>query len=86
MRRLRLVLGTELSAKNKIQAMAPLAVPLLRYRFGIINWCQDELHKLDRKTRKLLAIYGQHHQKADADHSYAPRKLRGKGLIQFEAA
>ena len=38
LRRLRLVLGTELSAKNKIQAIGSLAVPVLRYSFGIVNW------------------------------------------------
>ena len=43
LRRLRLVLGTELSAKNKIQAIGSLAVPVLRYSFGIINWHQEEL-------------------------------------------
>ena len=37
MRRLRLVFGTELSAKNKIQAIGSLAVPVLRYSFGIVN-------------------------------------------------
>ena len=37
LRRLRLVLSTELSAKNKIQAIGSLAVPVLRYSFGIIN-------------------------------------------------
>jgi hypothetical protein len=35
--RLRLVLNTELSAKNKIQATGSLAIPVLRYSFGIIN-------------------------------------------------
>ena len=45
MRRLRLVLGTELSAKNKIQAIGSLAVPVLRYSFGIVNWHQEELKK-----------------------------------------
>jgi len=63
LRRSRLVLGTELSAKNKIQATGSLAVPVLRYIFGIVNWNQEELQKLDRKTRKLLTIYGQHHPK-----------------------
>ena len=53
-RSLILVLGTELSAKNKIQAISSLAVTVLRYSFGIINWLQEELQKLDRKTRKLL--------------------------------
>jgi len=36
-RRLRLVLGTELSEKNKIQAIASLAIPVLRDSFGIIK-------------------------------------------------
>ena len=57
LRRLRLVLSTELSAKIKIQAIGSLTVPVLRYSFGIINWHQEELQKLDRKTRKLLTIH-----------------------------
>ena len=51
LRRLRLVFGTELSAKNKIQAIGSLALQVLRYTFGISNWHQEELQKLDRKTR-----------------------------------
>ena len=38
LKRLILVLGTELSAGNKIQAIGSLAVPVLRYSFGIVNW------------------------------------------------
>ena len=79
--RLRLVLGTELSAKNKIQVIGSV----LRYSFGI-NWHQEELQKLDRKTRKLLTIHGQHHPKADVDRFYVPRKQRGRGVMQLEAA
>ena len=79
LRRLRLVLGTELSAKNKIQANGSLAVPVLRYSFGIINWHQ-ELQKLDGKTRKLLTISGQQIT------CYVPRKQGGRGLMQLEAA
>jgi len=41
LKRLRLVLGTELSAKSKIQATGSLAVPVLRYNLGIVNWRQD---------------------------------------------
>jgi hypothetical protein len=37
LRRLSLVLGTELSAKNKIQAVGSLAVPVLRYGFGLFT-------------------------------------------------
>ena len=86
MRKLRLVLGTELSTKNKIQTIASLAVPVLRHSFGIVNWHQEELQKLDRKTRKLLTIHGEHHPKADVDRLYIPRKQGGRGLMQLEAA
>jgi hypothetical protein len=67
-------LDTELSAKNKIQPTGALAVSVLRYSFGIINWHQEEWRKLERKTRKLLTIHGQHHPKADVDRLYVPRK------------
>jgi len=63
-----------------------LALPVLSYSFGIINWHQEELQKLDRKTRKLLTIRGQHHPKADVDRLYFPRKQGGSGLMQLEAA
>jgi hypothetical protein len=59
---------------------------VLRYSFGIINWHQEELQKLDRKTRKLLTIHRQHHPKADVDRSYVPRKQGRMGFMQLEAA
>ena len=37
-RRLRMILKYELNARNKITAIGALAVPVLRYSFGIINW------------------------------------------------
>ena len=76
LRRLRLVLGSELSAKNKIQAFASLEVPVLRYSFGIINWHQEE----------LLTIHGLHHPHADLDCLYVLRKQEGGGLLQLEEA
>jgi hypothetical protein len=36
-------LGTELSAKNKIQTVGSLAIPELKYTFQIINWHQEDL-------------------------------------------
>ena len=86
LRRMRLVLGTELSAKNKIQATGSLAVPVLSYSFGIVNWRQEDLQKLDRKTGKLLTIHGQHHTKEDVDRLHVPRKQGGRRLVQLEEA
>jgi hypothetical protein len=63
-----------------------LAVPVLRYSFGIVNWHQAELQKLDQKTGKLLTIHGQHHPRADVDRLYVPRKQRGRDLMRLEAA
>jgi hypothetical protein len=83
--RLRLILSTELSAKNKMQALGSLAIPVLRYSFRI-NWHQEEIQKLDRKTRKTLTIHGQHHPKADIDCLYVPRKDGGRGLMLIEGA
>jgi hypothetical protein len=85
-RRLRFILNTELSAKKKMQAIGSLAVPVLRHSFGIINWHQKEIQKLDIKTRKMLTIHEQHHPRADIDRLYVPRKEGGRGLMQVEGA
>jgi hypothetical protein len=65
-----LILSTELSAKNKMQAIGSLAIPVLKYSFGIINSHQEEIQKLDRKTRKMLTIHDQRHPKEDIDRLY----------------
>jgi hypothetical protein len=41
---------------------------------------------MDRKTRKMLTIHGQHHPRADTNRLYVPRKEGGRGLIQVEGA
>ena len=44
-RKLRMILKSELNARNKITAIGALAVPVLRYSFGIINWRIEEIKK-----------------------------------------
>ena len=41
-RRLRMILKSELKARNKITAIEALSVPVLKYSFGIINWRIEE--------------------------------------------
>jgi hypothetical protein len=60
-----------------MQAIRSLAEPVRH---------QEEIQKLDRKTRKILPIYGQHHPRADIDLLYVPRKEGGRGLMQVEGA
>ena len=38
-----MILKSELKARNKITAIGALAVPVLRYSFGIINWRIEEI-------------------------------------------
>jgi hypothetical protein len=85
-RRLRMILKSELNVKNKITAIGTLAVPVLRYSFGIINWRLEEIKKIDRKTRKTLTMYKMHHPKADTDRLYVKGREGGRGLSQIEAA
>ena len=85
-RRLKIILKSELKARNKITAIGALAVPVLRYSFGIINWRTEEIKKIDRKIRKMLTMYKMHHPKPDIDRLYVKRKEGGRGLQQLEAA
>ena len=72
--RLRMILESELNARNKITAIGALAVPVLRYSFGIINWRIEKIKQIDRKTKKMLTMYKMHHPKADVDRLYVKRK------------
>jgi len=40
-----MILKSELNARNKITVNGALAVPVLRYSFGIINWRTEEIKK-----------------------------------------
>ena len=62
-RRIRKILGSKLNGGNIITAINSWAVSVIRYGAGIINWTKAELQQMDRKTRKLLTMYGAHHPK-----------------------
>jgi len=68
-KRLRMLLKSDMNAKNKTAAIGPLAVPLLRYSFGIINWRLQEIRKTDRKTRNVLIMYKMHHPKDKTEYT-----------------
>jgi hypothetical protein len=85
-RRLRMILKSELNARNKITATGALAVPVLRYSFGIINWRIEKIKQIDKKTRKMVTVYKMHHPKADIDRLYVKRTEGVRGLVQIEVA
>ena len=48
LRRVKLILRTELNGRNKIEAVNSLAVPVVQYSFGIIDWKMSELKKIQK--------------------------------------
>ena len=83
-RRVRNILKSKLNGGNIILAINSRAVSIVRYGAGIISWTKMELEELDRRTRKLMTMYGAHHPKADVDRLYLQRCEGGRGLLGLE--
>ena len=83
-RRVRNVLKSKLNGGNIISAINSRVVSIVRYGTGINKWTKNELKELDRKTRKLMSMYGAQHPKADVDRLYLKRCDGGRGLIGVE--
>ena len=75
---------SHLNGYYKIIALNSYALPVIRYSAGIIKWSQSELDDIDRKSRKLLTIYKGLHPKADVHRLYLPRKVGGRGILNFK--
>ena len=83
---LKTVLKTKLSAKNKISAINMIIIPKIQYSFGIIDWPQFEINKIDVLTRKLLAQYKIFYKDQSHARLYIPRAKGGMGLIEIDAS
>jgi hypothetical protein len=83
-KRVRAVLQSELSAKNKITSINSLAIPVIRYSGGIIHWNKTELQEMDIKTRKLLTCYRGLAKRSNVSRLYLKRQHGGRGLISVE--
>ena len=83
-RRMKLVLKSELNARNKRAVINTLAVPVLFYSYGVIDWKLDEIQDLDRITRKQLCMNWMLAKKADVDRIYCPCQEGGRSLMNLE--
>lgn len=82
-RRLRKILKSKLNSGNLVKAINTWAVSLVRYGGGVIDWNQQELENLDRRTRKMMHAYGAVHPRADVDRLYVRREEGGRGLMSI---
>ena len=83
-RRIRLLLESKLNGGNVIKAINTWAVAVLRYSGGILDWTQEELEVMDRKTRKLMTINRALHPRANVARLYLARQDGGRGLKSVE--
>ena len=77
------VLQLELNAKNKLEAINTLAIPVVTYGFYVVNWNLAEIKKRDKKIRKLMTLNRRHHLKAHVSRMYVPRKKGGRGMTNL---
>ena len=82
-RRLKKIVKTGLSSKNKITAINQLAVAVLSYGFGIVNWNQSELNSIDVKTRKILTLHKVIYRNQCLPRIYLSREKGGLGLTEI---
>ena len=57
-RRVRNILKSKLNGGNIISAISLRAVSIVSYGAGIRNWTKMETEEVNRKTRKLMKMYG----------------------------
>ena len=66
-RRVRSILRSELNARNIIDAINSLTLPVVKYSFTVINWSLNKIEKVDTKIRKLLTMHRMDHPKSDVN-------------------
>ena len=81
---IKLVLNSELNARNRIAAINTLAVPVVLYSYGIIDWKLNEIQDLDKMTRKQFCMNRMLAKKADVDRIYLPCQEGGRSLMNLE--
>ncbi|XP_064214079.1 uncharacterized protein LOC135266755 [Tribolium castaneum] len=82
--RINKILNTSLNGKNKVKAVNTWAIPTITYTFGVIQWSQTDLERIDRKIRTDMTANRIHHTNASVIRLYLPRRSGGRGLLNLE--
>ncbi|XP_036358930.1 uncharacterized protein LOC115212069 isoform X1 [Octopus sinensis] len=73
------ILVRKLNAWNIISAINSHAAAVVRNDAGKLKWTEEKLKELDRKSRKVLSMYGTNHPCAGIDSRYTKRATGRKG-------
>ena len=79
-RRAKKIWNSELYSRNKATASYTFALLVLTMSVGILDWTDQELLKLDIKTRKVMCMSGSLHCKGDINRLYVSSNKGGRGL------
>ena len=66
-----------------VRAINTWGISLVRYSAGIVEWTQEELDRIDRKTRKLMCIYKILRLRANVSRLYLLRAEGARGLLSI---
>ena len=69
-KRLRATLKSKLNAKHVSQAINTWVVPTFRYSDGIIELTKEDVKEIDKKTRKIITMYGGLHPRSNVERLY----------------
>lgn len=83
-RRLHKILKTQLTAKNKMEAINIWAHPSFSYTAGVLKWSLSDLQRVDKRVRSTLTKYGLLHPNSAIERVHLPRKEGGRGLGSLE--
>ena len=76
--RVRRVLKSKFSSKNKMTAINTFAVSVIRYPAAVVSWRRGELKETNTGAKKLMTMHGVFHPKSSTARLYTNRKKRGK--------
>ena len=84
-RRLKMILKSQLKARNKTLAIKTLAIPVITYSCGIVDWFQVELNQLDITTRKMFHAHKSIYKGQYISRMYTKRTEGGMGMTEIDA-
>ncbi|CAG5053557.1 unnamed protein product [Parnassius apollo] len=80
---LKRILSSGLNGHNLTKAINTFAMPALTYTFGVVNWSDTELAKIERSTHVILTKYLIHHPKSAVERVTLSRANGGRRLIDI---
>ena len=83
-KRLIATLKSKLNAKHVFQTINTWVVPSIRCSAGISEWTKEQVKEMDRKTKKIITIYGGLHPGSNIEWLYLPRSEGGRGIVSIE--